>query len=103
MNERPTPETDALSGNLLDANNELPEYFEFHKNGCFVDSDFARRLERERDEAREQVAAMREAINELQNIADAKPSTWGEMADQFLPWAQNRARHALAKLQPFLK
>jgi hypothetical protein len=50
-----------------------------------------------------EIAAMREAINELQNIADAKPSTWGEMADQFLPWAQNRARHALAKLQPFLK
>jgi hypothetical protein len=62
MNERPTPETDALSGNLLDANNELPEYFEFHKNGCFVDSDFARRLERERDEAREQVATMVRAV-----------------------------------------
>jgi hypothetical protein len=53
-------------------------------------------------EAHEQSAAMREAIRELQNIADAKPSTWGEMADQFKPWAQNRARHALAKLQPFL-
>ena len=61
-----------------------------------VDARFARTLEREN-------AAMREALKELQYIADAKPSTWGEMADQFQPWAQNRARHALAKLQPFLK
>lgn len=49
------------------------------------------------------MAAMKEAFNELQNIANANPSTWGEMADQFLPWAQNRARHALTKLQPYLK
>lgn len=34
---------------------------------------------------------------ELQNIANADPSQWGEdMRDQFPQWAQNRARHALA-------
>lgn len=40
---------------------------------------------------------------ELQNIADAKPSSWdAEVRDQFMPWAQNRARAALAahKEQP---
>lgn len=35
--------------------------------------------------------------SELQNIANAKPHEWGDdMRDQFQPWAQNRARHALA-------
>ena len=33
--------------------------------------------------------------DELQNIANANPSQWGEQSDQFQPWAQNRARHAL--------
>ena len=33
--------------------------------------------------------------SELRNIATAKPSEWGEMSDQFQPWAQNRARAAL--------
>lgn len=32
---------------------------------------------------------------ELMNIVNAKPHTWGEEADQFQAWAQNRARHAL--------
>ena len=95
MNQRPTPETDKAKWEIRERGNSIPIEV--------TAASFAESLERERDEAREQVAAMREAINELQNIADAKPSTWGEMADQFLPWAQNRARHALAKLQPFLK
>jgi hypothetical protein len=34
---------------------------------------------------------------ELENIANAKPSEWGDQKDQFRPWAQNRARHALNK------
>lgn len=35
----------------------------------------------------------------LREIADAKPHTWeGDVRDQFQPWAQNRARHALALL-----
>jgi len=33
---------------------------------------------------------------ELDNIANAKPETWGEESDQFQAWAQNRARHALS-------
>ncbi len=46
--------------------------------------------------------AMRAAITELKNIVNAKPSTWGEMSDQFQPWAQNRAKVALTKLATFL-
>lgn len=38
-----------------------------------------------------------ELAEELQNIADAKPSEWGDESDQFQAWAQNRARHALAR------
>ena len=72
-----------------------------------VKADFARRLERERDAARAEIEAMREAIREahttLEGIAIAKPSEWGEMSDQFKPWAQNRSRHALTKLKPFIK
>jgi hypothetical protein len=49
-----------------------------------------------------EIEAMRAAITELKNIVNAKPSTWGEMSDQFQPWAQNRAKVALAKLAPFL-
>lgn len=44
---------------------------------------------------REKVRVLRD---QLQHIADAKPSTWGDMSDQFQPWAQNRARSALAAL-----
>jgi len=37
-------------------------------------------------------------LAELQNIADADPSKWAkETQDQFQPWAQSRARAAIAK------
>jgi hypothetical protein len=40
-----------------------------------------------------------ELLAELRNIANAKPSAWDkDMRDQFQPWAQNRARHAIAKV-----
>lgn len=43
-----------------------------------------------------EVANERDALaKELQNIANAKPHEWGDESDQFQPWAQNRARHAL--------
>ena len=48
----------------------------------------ARAIRHERDRYRD----------ELKNIADAKPHTWGEESDQFQAWAQNRARHALSSL-----
>jgi hypothetical protein len=50
MNQRPTPETDA-------------EESDGWSGDCYaVHPDFARRLERERDEAREQVATMVRAV-----------------------------------------
>ena len=33
----------------------------------------------------------------LRGIANAKPSEWGDMSDQFQEWAQSRARRALAR------
>ena len=130
---RPTPETDAEELHEPYLVNELPF--------CVVRIDFARRLERQRNEARELLASEKSTRNaiiakgtemerqlaearqafaiatdqlvqvqgelrqareenarlraELQNIANAKPSEWGDMSDQFQPWAQNRARHAL--------
>ena len=37
---------------------------------------------------------------ELENIANAKPSEWGDIiGDGFQAWAQSRARHALANAQ----
>jgi hypothetical protein len=41
-----------------------------------------------------------ELLEELRNIANANPSTWDpEVRDQFRPWAQNRARTAIAKAE----
>lgn len=39
-------------------------------------------------------------LEELRNIAGANPSTWEpEVRDQFQPWAQSRARSAIAKAE----
>ena len=55
-----------------------------------VSTDFARRLERERDAA----------VEELRNIANAVLSTWDkDMRDQFQAWAQNRARATLRAIE----
>jgi hypothetical protein len=35
------------------------------------------------------------AMNELRNITSANPNEWGDMSDDFRPWAQNRARFTL--------
>lgn len=41
-----------------------------------------------------------ELLAELKNIANADPSSWeADVRDQFRPWAQNRARHAIAKAE----
>ena len=40
---------------------------------------------------------MKELEETLEGIRDAKPREWAEMADQFEPWAKNRARHVLAR------
>jgi predicted nucleic acid-binding Zn-ribbon protein len=51
VSERPTPETDA-------------EHAQFRMGGFTL--DFCRKLERERDEAREEIAALKDRIKELE-------------------------------------
>jgi hypothetical protein len=96
----PTPRTNRAWNTLGDENAEAAW-------------SFARTLERELAEllavnatgaarlahATVQLAAEREKVcvlrAELTNIAAAKPAHWGDEMDQFMPWAQNRARHTL--------
>lgn len=56
--------------------------------------------EKERHEAETRLASVefREERfrKELENIANAKPSEWGEQRHDFQAWAQNRARDTLA-------
>ena len=109
--ETPTPETDAAKLRLDCDDSSIAIYTHTQDGSCYEGdvcrADETARLERERDAARAEIKAMQEAIKEahttLEGIAIAKPSEWGEMSDQFKPWAQNRARHALAKLKPFTK
>jgi hypothetical protein len=60
MSERPTPETDAavwMTGEPWDEKDEV------------VCSNLARKLERERDEAREQIAKLRAELVQLKEVA----------------------------------
>ena len=57
MSERPTPETDAMC--------ICTHYKSFKAIGGVVNPDFARRLERERDEARTQLASERALADRL--------------------------------------
>lgn len=43
------------------------------------------------------IVAAPDLLQELRNIADAKPDTWDDPSD-FRAWAQSRARHAISKL-----
>ena len=50
------------------------------------------------DELRRLHEVNAELVEELRNIASAKPREWdAEVRDQFQQWAQNRARAAIAK------
>ena len=100
MNERPTPETDARKELItMDCEDSVCGFYVYRDGaeytGDLVDVEFARRLERERDEARdfaqkitdkalsatgdlqrqlaearEQIAAMREAIKTLVDLCE---------------------------------
>lgn len=80
--------------------------------------DFARKLERERDEAREELEAMREAIKEahgaLVDLAERWEETpeWHNMSKNNSAWLGKiftnvrqcqKSHAALTKLQPFIK
>lgn len=87
----PTPETDAA---LVDhMPKDATEWSEHYLALCI----HSRKLERERDEARDQLKAMREAITEVFNsFADEPASDSAWLLD-------DRQTAALAKLQPFIK
>jgi len=55
MNNRPTPETDK---NLWDHGDEIDPSMRPDSNGNWVPEEFARKLERERDEARKSLDEM---------------------------------------------
>lgn len=88
--QRPTPETDA-EVKRIQADQSIFVCEEFN-----VLSDFTRNLERQRDEARQQLEAMREAIKEAHEALEiSSRSLHGS--------SYYKAQSALAKLQPFLK
>ena len=87
----PTPETDSKSGYPDDSG-----CWKYNDLGLYVDADFARRLERERDEARDQVQAMREAIREVSlQLTFAEKVSGASVLHIYV-------YDALIKLQPFL-
>jgi hypothetical protein len=94
---RPTPETDEQELHEPYLVNELPF--------CVVRIDFARRLERERDEAREQIAAMREAIREAHDALSRLDDCRVFYADgmDIDNYTTDDCATARAKLQPFLE
>ncbi len=64
MIELPTPETDASCGYALSSHYGRLEgsYLQMDRSGPFVHAEVARKLERERDEAREALKRIDEAI-----------------------------------------
>lgn len=111
---RPKPETDAILA-ILD-----PKCTPYSDNAEQLEklAGFARKLERERDEVREQLKAMRDAIKEaceaLADLAERWEETpeWHNMAEHNSAWCGKiftnvrqckKSHEALAKLQPFIK
>jgi hypothetical protein len=90
LGQRPTPRTDKA---------EYQVRLGRHRR-MVVYPDFARKLERELAEAREQRDRM---ARELQGISEVTAQAWeltfSEFQREFLPWAQNRCREALASLE----
>jgi len=88
--QRPTPETDAM---FMAFNRREPNAID--------PADFARKLECERNEAREQLEAMREAFMAAKAFIDchvADPDITAEMIKAYTAYQES-----FRKLQPFLK
>lgn len=89
--QRPTPETDAVANTAWDgATDDYSAYAKMLSH--------ARKLERERDEARVQLEAMREAIKDIyfltEGCADGAPDASAH---------DKLCNEVAAKLQPFIK
>lgn len=95
MNTRPTPETDAaaLKGAYFKDAADYPET----KGKQLVHIDDARKLERERDEAKEQLEAMRTVIKQAYRALEV-------VSDCNLAFDERKmVNEALDNLLPFLK
>lgn len=101
--ETPTPETDAAKLRLDCDDSSIAIYTHTQDGSCYEGdvcrADETARLERERDAARAEIEAMREAIksafpvfSDLWNLCPDAP-----------PWALDNADATLAKLKPFTK
>lgn len=91
--ETPTPETD------LEEANQTQRF-----GGYMVKASFARRLERERDAARAENEAMREAIKTAYDaLEEARERTHPDkQACDSMFHVYHKSTRALAKLKPFL-
>lgn len=90
--QRPTPE--------VNAHRDEMNHYEFDEELALT-YELAKRLECERDEARDQLEAMREAIKEAEALLIAVDN--GAQQDvNGVNW-YDRRKLAIAKLQPFLK
>ena len=102
--QRPTPETDdAVRKGAYLTHGEYPETC----GKQIVHIDFARKLERERDEAREQLEAMCVAIKEACEALKAISRSTDYAGDHGSAMVATKdaitAKTALAKLQPYIK
>lgn len=93
MNERPTPETDAEIDSELTSACYPNEY---------VDAQFARKLERERDAAREERDIARLEVEEISNdLKDARTQIW--RLEKQIEGLNNFANERYAEIQSVRK
>jgi len=97
-----TPETDARSAWLI-GHAVVPEWLSRGGEQECVDADFARRLERELDEAREDVALCRDAIaHALDLVAEWEKDHDDDNASASARATRRRLNEALGKAEPRL-
>lgn len=95
--QQPTPETDDKQLHVSDAASEYANGKQTWR--VVIPFEFSRKLERQRDEAREQLEAMREAIKEAYEAIKAVPLEYDARFFRAGKWSEV----ALTKLKPFLK
>lgn len=92
------PTADPWVANDKHSDSNYPWRIESDANGYPNDGYIIAKLEGPDAEANAKlIAAAPALLQELQNIANAKPSTWDDPTD-FQGWAQSRARFAISKV-----
>jgi hypothetical protein len=102
---RPTPETDLIAGHK----NDVYKFATEPKWDYVVPSDFARTLERQRDEARAENARLREAVKEARDCilrlidnGHDDGCAWINYANSACTCGVDDGHTVLSKLQPFV-